>query len=172
MYLYITSTSKEKGEVYITVIKHVCVTLTLQSSSLPVSNFCSSCYFLNLFFFFFTAAPGTVKTWFPVRHPLPPPSLCFCSLTPLLPPASPPLPSPRLLYLCRGPAVTEHSVRRIRQLSLKNNKRSWKKRQEFLGSDVTPFTWRVLLLSVQPPTSVSCTSPAPQNPSAGYLHAS
>lgn len=119
-------------------------------------------------FFFFTAAPGTVKTWFPVRHPLPlslPPSLTVFLLTHS---SSPPcLPSPRLLYLCRGPAVTEHSVRRIRQLSLKNNKRSWKKRQEFLGSDVTPFTWRVLLLSVQPPTSVSCTSPALRIPPLG-----
>lgn len=38
--------------------------------------------------------------------------------------------------------MTEHSEvwRRIRRLSPKNNKRSWKKRQEFLGCDVRLFT--------------------------------
>lgn len=56
-----------------------------------------------------------------------------------------------LLYLSQGPAVTEHSVWRIRPRSLKNNKRKWKKRQEFLFCDVRPFSRRGLLLSVQSP---------------------
>lgn len=79
------------------------------------------------FFPFFSSYQGRVKTWFPVS-PLPKLSL--------------PSPPPLLLYLCRGLAVTEHSEvwRRIRRLSPKNNKRSWKKRQEFLGCDVRLFT--------------------------------
>lgn len=104
---------------------------------------------------------------------------CFCSLTlppcnPLLPSLPPPLlpPSPLLLYLSRGPAVTEHSLRRIRQPSLKNNKRSWKKRQEFLCSDVTPFHLESPAAALRPvSTSMSLTSPNPHSPFAGYLHA-
>lgn len=89
-------------------------------------------FIIKSFFPFFPPIRGRVKTWFPVS-PLPKLSL---------PSRSPPTTPPLLLYLCRGLAVTEHSEvwRRIRRLSPKNNKRSWKKRQEFLGCDVRLFT--------------------------------
>lgn len=76
---------------------------------------------LNLSSLFFSYYQGRVKHGF----------LSAPSLNPL-----------HLLYLRRGLAVTEHSEvwRRIRRLSPKNNKRSWKKRQEFLGCDVRLFT--------------------------------
>lgn len=106
---------------------------------------------LSSTFFVFKAAQGTVKTWFPViLSPLLSLTVSAHSFSPIsfLPHHLRP---PPIFYLSRGPAVTEHSVRRLRQLFLKSNKRSWKKRQEFLCSDVRLFTWRDLLLSVQSP---------------------
>lgn len=96
------------------------------------STFSSSFAIKSLFPFFFLLSRES-KTWFPVSPLLKP-------LPRLLTP--PPLPPPHLLYLRRGLAVTEHSEvwRIIRRLSPKNNKRSWKKRQEFLGCDVRLFT--------------------------------
>lgn len=106
---------------------------------------------LSSTFFVFKAAQGTVKTWFPViLSPLLSLTVSAHSFSPIsfLPHHLRP---PPIFYLSRGPAVTEHSARRLRQLFLKSNKRSWKKRQEFLCSDVRLFTWRDLLLSVQSP---------------------
>lgn len=146
----------------------------------------SLCSLLLLVLFFeslLKAAPGTVKTWFPVSLPSLALSLTVSAHLLPLSPSSPLFPLllptflPRLLYLSRGPAVTQPSLRRIRRLSLKNNKRKWKKRQEFLHCDVMLFTWRVLLFSIQSPppcpsllqpTKSLCWGSAPK--STSFIH--